>query len=88
MSEIMILTEIDKILNYKTYSIRRKVDALLEMDVTMYTNLGIDSTKSEIRQTHLNSRHIYRAIKKLDEALGSLLLNTCEKSDKLVGYTE
>lgn len=88
MSEIMILNEINKILNFKTYSDKRKIDALLEMDAIMYTNLGIDSTKTEIKTTHLNSRHIYRAIKKIDEALGSSLLVHCEKNDSSIGYAE
>ncbi len=42
-----ILERINKITRYKTWSVKRKVDALLEIDANMYTNLGIDSTKKE-----------------------------------------
>jgi hypothetical protein len=70
---------IDKILNYKTYSDRKKVDALLELDATMYCNLGIDSTKTERLETKKQSRAIYRAIKNLDKSLGDSLLHFMDK---------
>lgn len=67
-----------KIVGYKTWSDKRKIDALLEIDATMYTNLGTESTKSERDQTHKNSRFIYRAIKSIDERLGKELYhNQC-----------
>lgn len=55
-------------------SIKQRIDELLEMDATMYTNLGSDSTKAEKEQVKKNSRVIYRAIKDLDEATGKLLI--------------
>ena len=54
--------QIRKILNYKTWSVKKKVDALLEMDHEMYMQLGIDSTKKEVSETKRKSRKIYRAI--------------------------
>jgi hypothetical protein len=65
-----------KIVGYKTWSDKKKVDALLEIDATAYTNLGIDSTKTEIERTKKDSRFIYRAIKSIDEKLGKELLFT------------
>ena len=65
-----------KILGYKTWSDKRKVDALLEIDVNMYTNLGTDSTKTERSNVARDSRFIYRAIKSIDETLGKQLLRT------------
>ncbi len=65
---------IEKILSYKTWSQRKKVDALLEMDCTLYTNLGTDSTKTEVEETKRQSRKIYKAIKQIDWYLGSTLL--------------
>ncbi len=65
-----------KILGYKTWTDRRKIDALLELDVNMYTNLGTDSTKTERANVAKESRFIYRAIKSIDEALGKQLLRT------------
>tara|TARA_R110002167_G_scaffold322596_1_gene528491 strand:+ start:178 stop:408 length:231 start_codon:yes stop_codon:yes gene_type:complete len=64
----------DKIANYKTYSDKQKVDALLELNATIYTNLGLDSTKQEIKTAEVSSRHIYRHIKTIDDDFGRLLL--------------
>ena len=64
----------DKIANYKSYSNRKKIDALLELNATIYTNLGTDSTKQERYTADVSSRHIYKHIKKIDESFGSLLL--------------
>lgn len=68
--------QILKILGYKTWTDRRKIDALLEMDVYMYTNLGTDSTKTERLKVAKESRFIYKAIKSIDERLGKQLLRT------------
>jgi len=69
---------IDKILNYKTVSIKDKIDRLLELDANMYTELGKDSTKGEKLEAKKKSRIIYRAIKTLDKNLGDMLLiNQC-----------
>jgi len=65
---------IDKILSYKTWKTRRKVDALLEMDCIQYTRLGIDSSKKEKEEVRKNSRKIYKAIKTLDNRMGSEFL--------------
>lgn len=65
-----------KILGYKTWSDKRKIDTLLELDVNMYTNLGSESTKTERSNVAKESRFIYRAIKSIDEKLGKELLRT------------
>ena len=44
----MLTFMIDKILNYKTYTDRMKIDALLEIDCNNYANLG-----SEIGRAHV-----------------------------------
>ena len=49
---------VEKVLSYKTWSDKRKVDALLEYDCKMYTNLGSDSTKTERQNVKKNSRTI------------------------------
>jgi|TARA_E500000318_G_C3560354_1_gene213111 hypothetical protein len=67
-----------KIVGYKTWSDKRKIDALLEIDANAYTNLGTDSTKTDRENTRRDSRFIYRAIKSIDEPLGrKLLVNQC-----------
>ncbi len=69
---------IDKILNYKTVSIKDKIDRLLELDANMYTELGSDSTKIERLEAKKKSKVIYRAIKTLNKDLGEMLLkNPC-----------
>mgnify|MGYP005988105869 CR=1 FL=1 len=70
----MINYIIEKILNYKTYSVRRKISSLLEIDANIYCNLGTDSTKSERAEAKKQSRAIYRAIRKLDKRTGDRFL--------------
>lgn len=72
--EEMIRQKTDKIMSYKTISNSSKIDRLLEMNAVQYTNTGIDSTKTEMIEAEFNSKYIYRAIKKLDDSLGRLLL--------------
>ena len=55
-------------------TVKERIDLLLEMDATQYTNLGSDSTKTEKTDVKKNSKVIYRAIKDLDEYTGKLLL--------------
>lgn len=71
MEDMEIQNQIDKILSYKTYSDKRKIDSLLEMDATMYCNLGSDSTKTDKLNTKRKSRQIYRAIKTIDLKMGN-----------------
>lgn len=73
------MEKIAQILGYKTWSNKRKVDALLEIDCTLYTNLGTDSTKTEVQEAKRTSRKIYKAIKQIDWYLGSSLLFAMDK---------
>ena len=66
--------DIDKILGFSSWSDRKKIDTLLEMDADLYCNLGKDSTKTDRENTHKQSRKIYRAIKTVDDYEGRLLL--------------
>ena len=45
----MVYTEndIEKIVSFKTWSDKKKIDELCRIDCDMYCNLGIDSTKTE-----------------------------------------
>lgn len=65
--------EIRKIIGYKTWNQKRKVDALLRMDHEMYMNLGSDSSKKDVEQTKKNSRKIYRAITQISPKDGYIL---------------
>lgn len=75
----MLLFMIDKILNYTSVSNKGKIDRLLELDATLYCNLGSDSTKTERKETKMQSKQIYRAIKTLDKSLGDQLLQHMDK---------
>jgi hypothetical protein len=79
INEIEMQDKIDKILAYKTVSEKEKIDRLLFMDADQYTNLGIESTKSAKENTKKNSRRIYRAIKTMDDDMGSRFLRLMDK---------
>tara|TARA_R110001592_G_scaffold33531_2_gene116115 strand:- start:701 stop:958 length:258 start_codon:yes stop_codon:yes gene_type:complete len=64
---------IRKIQSYKTWSLKRKIDELLEIDANMYTNLGIDSSKTEKENVKKISRKIYRAISLVSPLDGYIL---------------
>ena len=65
--------QIRKIVNYKTWSVKRKTDTLLEMDAEMYTNLGKESTKAEKKNVKAMSRKIYKAISLINPLDGYIL---------------
>jgi hypothetical protein len=65
--------KIRKIQSYKTWSLKRKIDELLEIDANMYTNLGIDSSKSEKESVKKISRKIYKAISLVSPLDGYIL---------------
>ena len=68
-----VLEKAEKIIRYKTYSTRRKIDALLELDSQMYTERGTDSSISEMRDTKRASKKIYRMIADISPVDGFLL---------------
>jgi len=66
--------DIEKILDFTSWSKTKKIDELLRIDCQMYTNLRTDSTKTERETTKKRSRSIYRAISKLDKEQGKTFL--------------
>ena len=65
--------DIGKIVGFKTWSIRKKVDTLLEIDALLYCNLGLESKKTEKDKVKAISRKIYRAISLISPADGYML---------------
>jgi len=65
---------IDKIFNYKTISKIEKINRMLEIDATQYTNCGLETTKTEKEIVKKNSRYIYKVISKLDADIGRQFL--------------
>ena len=68
------INDIDKILSFKTWTERQKIDALLKVDCFMYTCLGTDSLKTEREEVQRNSRKIYQAIKNINPEEAKILL--------------
>jgi len=66
--------DIEKIIEFKSWSKKRKVDTLLAIDADLYCNLGVESSKTERENVKMQSRKIYRLIKTIDEYSGKLLL--------------
>lgn len=71
--------QIEKILGYKSYSLKRKEDSLLELDCILYTNLGTESTDKERKSARQNSIKILKAIKDINWELGSSLLYAMDR---------
>jgi hypothetical protein len=68
------VNDIDKILGFKTWTDKQKIDALLKIDCYMYTRLGSDSLKKEIDEVHKSSRKLYQAIKSVNPEEAKILL--------------
>ena len=64
----------ERITGFKTKSEKEKMDALLELDTMLYTELGIDSSIKDKKETKKKSRIIYRAIKSFNKDIGDQLL--------------
>lgn len=60
-------------------SVKERTDAILELDAISYTNLGIDSTKTEKTKVKNDSKYLYRLLKGFNEVDGNLLLNHLDK---------
>ena len=71
--------DITKILEFTTWSDKKKIDELLRIDASMYCHLGTDSTAAERAEVKRNSQNIYRAIKKIDKVIGTLFLSDVDK---------
>ena len=72
---------IRKIQSYKSWSLKKKVDELLMIDANMYTNIGIDSSKTEKKEVKAISRKIYRAISLISPLDGYILESHMNEKD-------
>jgi hypothetical protein len=79
-----IRDRVQKIVGYKTWSIQRKVDALLEIDCNLYTNLGTDSTTTERKDVKSISKLIYKSISNISPIDGYLLKAWYEEKPKSI----
>ena len=70
--------DLDKILNFKSWSDKKKIDTLLFIDCTLYTNMGKDSSQTERQTTKSKSKKLYKAISKIDQSVGRLILKSID----------
>lgn len=82
MSEATLQELVNEIIKNERLTLKEKKDKLFEMDCVMYTNLGMDSTKTEKEETKKRSRVIYRGIREIDFYLGCALLRTQDDKKK------
>lgn len=75
MEDLTIRRLAERIAKDFQLSVKDRTDAILEMDAISYTNLGIDSTKTEKNKVKSDSKHLYKLIKGFNETDGKLLLN-------------
>lgn len=76
MSEDMTIRKLaEKIAKDFQLSVKERTDAILELDAISYTNLGIDSTKTEKTKVKSDSKYLYKLLKGFNEVDGNLLLN-------------
>ena len=57
------IDDIDKILGYTSWKDKKKIDTLLEIDADLYTNLGKESSKTQIENVKKASRKYIRQLK-------------------------
>ena len=62
-------------LDFTSWNDKKKIDTLLEIDATLYCNMGLETTKTQRQETKRGSRRIYNAIKQIDSVMGQELLH-------------
>lgn len=79
MSEEMTIKNLAlKIAEDFARTIQDRTDDLLQLDAIQYTNLGIDSLKSEKKKVKSDSKFIYKQIKTIDTTLGESLITSMD----------
>jgi len=69
----------DKIINDFNLTVKDRSDELLKLDAIQYTNLGIDSSKTEKKEVKANSKYIYKKIEQIDPESGKHLITSMDK---------
>tara|TARA_R110002012_G_scaffold42523_2_gene115731 strand:+ start:19320 stop:19562 length:243 start_codon:yes stop_codon:yes gene_type:complete len=75
---VYTVDDIEKIVEFKSWTERKKIDELLRIDCSLYCNLGTDSSFNEKKQVKKNSRKIYQNIRKIDKRIGDEFLTAME----------
>ena len=69
----------DKIINDFNLTVKDRSDELLKLDAIQYTNLGVDSSKTEKKEVKANSKYIYKKIEEIDPESGKHLITSMDK---------
>jgi len=69
----------DKIINDFNLTVKDRSDELLKLDAIQYTNLGLDSSKTEKKEVKANSKYIYKKIEQIDPESGKHLITSMDK---------
>ncbi len=69
----------DKIISDFNITVKDRTDELLKLDAIQYTNLGLDSSKTEKNEVKANSKYIYKKIKDIDPESGKILITSMDK---------
>jgi hypothetical protein len=69
----------DKIINDFNLTVKDRSDELLKLDAIQYTNLGLDSSKTEKKEVKANSKYIYKKIEEIDPESGKHLITSMDK---------
>ncbi len=69
----------DKIISDFNLTVKDRTDELLKLDAIQYTNLGLDSSKTEKNEVKSNSKYIYKQIKEIDPESGKILITSMDK---------
>tara|TARA_R110000822_G_scaffold1869_3_gene8676 strand:+ start:2274 stop:2507 length:234 start_codon:yes stop_codon:yes gene_type:complete len=72
------IEDIDKIVEFTSWTEKQKIDELLRIDCAVYTCLGSDSIKRDREEARRGSIKIYNIIKKIDKRLGKILLEAMD----------
>jgi len=72
------IEDIDKIVEFTSWTEKQKIDELLRIDCAVYTYLGSDSIKRDREEARRGSIKIYNSIKKIDKRLGKILLEAMD----------
>ena len=70
--------DIDKILGFTSWSDKKKVDTLLQIDCNAYARLGSDSSKKDREEAKKISKKIYKGIKLVSPEVGTSLLQALD----------
>lgn len=72
------VNDIQKILEFKSWTDEKKLSELLRIDAALYCSLGTDSTKADRDSVKSKSRTIYKAIKAFDQTTGEMFLRAMD----------